>query len=96
VIRRGSTALVLTVSRTESVSHCSFCGTVLPAESVKITLIADDVRLFDAKTAGARRRAGMTFPELVVTGSAHATHMAGGHVALDPAQSTISLVLSAA
>jgi len=92
----GGADLAFQVSRAESASQCSFCGAVLPAGSVKITLIADDVRLFDAKTAGARRRAGMTFPELVVTGSAHATHMAGGHVALDPAQSTISLVLSAA
>src|SRR5882757_10031940 len=57
-----------TVSRTESESHCSFCDAVLPAGGVKITLIADDLRRFDAKTAGARR-AGGSFPQLVVTGS---------------------------
>ena len=87
---------VFTVSRPASESHCSFCSAVLPAGSVKITLIADDLRLFDAKTAGARRRAGRTFPQLVVTGSVHATHMAGGHIELDAAQSSISLVLPTA
>jgi hypothetical protein len=84
-----------TVNRTASESLCSFCSAVLPAGSVSITLIADDLRLFDAKTAGARRRAGRTFPQLVVTGSVHATHVAGGHVALDAAHSSISLVLPA-
>ena len=88
--------LALTVGRTASESHCSFCGAVLPAGSVGITLIADDVRLFDAKAAGARRRAGRTFRELVVTGSVHATHVGGGHVTLDAAHSSISLVLPAA
>jgi hypothetical protein len=88
--------LALIVSRTASESHCSFCSAVLPAGSVKITLIAVDARLFDAKTAGARRRAGGTFPQLVVTGSVHATHVAGGHVELDAAQSSISLVLPTA
>jgi hypothetical protein len=85
-----------TVSRTGSECRCSFCGAVLPAGSVQITLIADAARLSDSKTAAARRHAGKTFPRLVVTGSVHATHMAGGHVALDAAQSSISLVLPAA
>ena len=88
--------LAFTISRTASESPCSFCGAVLPAGSVRITLIADDLRLSDTKTAGARRRAGRTFPQLVVTGSVHATHVAGGHVALDTAHSSISLVLPAA
>jgi hypothetical protein len=88
--------LAFTVSRAASESHCSFCSAILPAGSVKITLIADELRLFDPKTAGARRRAGRTFPQLVVTGSVHATHVAGGHVELDTAYSSISLVLRAA
>ena len=88
--------LAFTVSRTASESHCSFCSAVLPAGSVKIALIADDLRLFDAKTADARPRSGRTFRELVVTASVHANHVAGGHVTLDPAHSSISLVLPAA
>jgi len=88
--------LAFTISRTASESHCSFCSAVLPAGSVRIALIADDLRLSDTKSAGWRRRAGRTFPQLVVTGSVHATHVAGGHVALDAAHSSISLVLPAA
>jgi hypothetical protein len=84
------------VSRTASVTHCSFCDATLPAGSVKITLIANDVRLSEVKSGAARRRPGRALPQLVVAGSAHATHMAGGHVALDAAQSSISLVLRAA
>jgi hypothetical protein len=80
-----------TVSRTASESQCSYCSAVLPAGSIEITLIADGV-----PTAGARRGAGRTFPQLVITGSVHATHVAGGHVALDAARSSISLVLPAA
>jgi len=85
-----------TVGRTASATHCSFCDAALPAGSVKITLVANDLRLSEAKSGSARRRPGRTLPQLVVAGSAHATHMAGGHVALDAAQSSISLVLRAA
>jgi hypothetical protein len=88
--------LVFTVGRAASESHCSFCGAILPAGSVKITLIADNLPLLDANPAGSRRRTGRTFPQLVVTGSVHATHMARGHVALDAAESSISVVLPAA
>jgi len=88
--------LVFTVGRAASESHCSFCGAVLPAGSVKITLIADNLPLPDANTAGARRRAGRTFPQLVVAGGVRAAHVAGGHVALDAAESSISVVLPAA
>jgi hypothetical protein len=80
-----------TVGRTASESHCSYCSAVLPAGSIEITLIADGL-----PTAGTRRGAGRTFPQLVITGSVHATHVAGGHVALDAAHSSISLVLPAA
>jgi hypothetical protein len=80
-----------TVSRTAAESRCSYCSAVLPAGSIKITLIADGL-----PTAGTRRGAGRTFPQLVVTGSVHATHVAGGHVALEAAYSSISLVLPAA
>ena len=80
-----------TVSRTASESQCSYCGAVLPAGSLQITLIADGV-----PTAGTRRGAGRTFPQLVIAGSVHATHVAGGHVALNAAHSSISLVLPAA
>jgi hypothetical protein len=88
--------LAFTVSRMAAESHCSFCSAVLPPGSVRITLIADDLRLSDTKNAGGRRRAGRTFPQLVVMGSVHATHVAGGHVALDAAHSSISLMLPSA
>jgi hypothetical protein len=81
-----------TVSRTASESQCSYCGAVLPAGSIEITLITDG----GVPTAGTRRGAGRAFPQLVITGSVHATHVAGGHVALDAAHSAISLVLPAA
>jgi hypothetical protein len=77
-----------TVSRSAAESQCSYCSAVLPAGSIKITLIADGV-----PTAGTRRGTGRTFPQLVITASVHATHVAGGHVALDAAHSSISLVL---
>ncbi len=80
-----------TVGRTASESQCSYCSAVLPVGSVEITLIADGV-----PTAGTRRGAGKTFSQLVITGSVHAAHAAGGHVVLDPARSSISLVLPAA
>lgn len=90
----GSEA-VFTVGRTASESVCFFCGSVLPRGAVMIALVADVVRLFDAKTADARPRSGRTFRELVVTASVHANHVAGGHVTLDAAHSSISLVLPA-
>jgi hypothetical protein len=88
-------AVVFTVGRMESESRCFFCGSALARGSVKIALVADDVRLFGGKTAEARRRSRRTFRELVAAASVHVTHLAGGHVALDTVHSSISLVLAA-
>jgi hypothetical protein len=84
-----------TVSRTPSESRCSFCGATLPAGSAKITLIADGLRPSDLEAPGVRQRTGRTFRQLIVSASVHAAHAAAGHVALDAAGSSISVLLRA-
>jgi hypothetical protein len=85
----------LTVSRTPSAYRCSSCGATLPAGSAKIALIANDLRPSDFENPGVRRRTGSTFRQLILAATAHAAHAAAGHIALDAAGASISVLLRA-
>jgi hypothetical protein len=84
-----------TVSRVRrSQARCFACNAPIPIPGVQIAVTAANVRLLGHGSAP-RRRAGKTLRELMVTGSAHVTHAAGGHVLVDAARASVSIVLPA-
>ncbi len=78
---------------TYAAARCFTCGETIPAPCVEIAFVADGLRQLDMRGTG-RRRAGRALHDLIVAGSARVAHLAGGHLMLDSAKSSLALVLS--
>jgi hypothetical protein len=88
--------LIFTISHVRrSRARCFSCRAPIPIPGVQITMTAENVRLLDEHGPLRRRRMGRTLRELIVAGGTHATHTAGGHVLVDAANATVSMVLPA-